>query len=155
MQFQPEVYKACDDPAKEVVSAYLTKRGWACAAPEMYAKADITAIKGELLNFHEVEIKRVWRDGLLWPTDWKTITIPYRKHKLFHVGEFLGNKRYRTHDPKMLFFWIISGDCKSAWVVPASKVKAIEEKYVNAGPYRGMDKFFKVRCQTATRIYFT
>lgn len=147
-----ERYAAYDALAKNTVIAYLAKKGWHCAAPEMYAKADITAIKDGEITYHEVEIKKVWKDGDNWPEDWATITIPYRKSKLFLTGEHLGCKRYCTHDRKLLWFWVISHDLRAAWSIPATKLRAIEEKYVNSSGFRGMDKFYKVSLKSAKLI---
>jgi hypothetical protein len=121
-KFNPEEYSECNDIAIQTVRTYFDQRGTFTCSFENY-DVDIIAITLRSRpnffsfnkTFHEVEVKRLWIDE--WPSKYKTIHIPQRKHKLIE-----------RHGADNLYFWILRNDCLFAQQLHAKDV--IESKLI-------------------------
>jgi hypothetical protein len=104
-RFSKAAYDAADPVAKDILVKLLNGQGIFAKAEEKQ-DADVKAL---VPVFHEGEIKPGWQGD--WPKAFKTVDIPYRKHRLLE-----------EHKGFDLYFWVISGDLKNAWKIPAEEL---------------------------------
>ena len=112
--FNKQAYLACDNKAKEAVRAFLDSKGILTNIQEDYGPD----IQSWVNISHEVEIKSSWED--VWPPNWATVHIPYRKKKYLDGG-------------RRIAFWVLNKDCSKAWHIEGKHMK---EEYVRNIPNR-------------------
>ena len=108
--FNKQAYLACDSKAKEAVRAFLDSKGILTNIKEDYGPD----IQSWISVSHEVEIKSSWED--VWPANWTTVHIPYRKKKYLDGG-------------RRIAFWVLN----KAWHIEGKHMK---EEYVRNIPNR-------------------
>lgn len=110
-KFSVADYGLCDSVGKQVLSRHLQKLGYLTNSVE-HTYGDIIAFDmiSKKLCYHEVEIKKGWVGT--WPESFLTVDIAARKKRLLDL-----------YEPQELFFWILSGDLASMWLVPAIQLR--------------------------------
>lgn len=133
-KFDLRAYTECDNTGKTLIANHLlTQDSTFVHVPKENKAADIEvaildAYNRLTLEWHEVEIKSRWVGD--WPDTFKTVDIPYRKHKLFE-----------KHDG-VIWFWVISGDLKSVWKVHGKELT--DDRVSDKDTTRGNDTFFNI-----------
>jgi hypothetical protein len=125
-RFSLAAYQNADPVGKDIVVRFLNKQGIFAKAEEKQ-DADVKAL---VPVYHEAEIKSGWIGD--WPKSFKTVDIPYRKHRLF-----------KKHGKENLWFWVISGDLKHAWRVHAMQMTPKRVNKKNTTRAKG-EKFFQI-----------
>ena len=129
-RFSSAAYQNCDPIAKELIVRHLNSIGLFALAEEKQ-EADVKALRPV---YYEGEIKPGWIGE--WPASFDTVDIPYRKKNLF-----------KKHHNAELYFWVISGDLKQAWEVPAGELtedRVHKKKTTRTKPEGEEESFYRI-----------
>lgn len=110
--FNPALYAAYDEPARNALIAYLESNGHTIVNNEENYNVDVVSQKGGLTYFNEAEVKTAWKGD--WPAHWAEIRIPERKQRL--LDKYKGEKG-------VLNFYIFRPDFKQAWRIKDTLLK--------------------------------
>jgi len=130
--FDLSSYEQCDAPAREAVSAYLSRHGYTVTDEENYG-VDLRV--GQEVG-HELEVSRRWEPGKEYP--FGSIQIPRRKQKVLDAWW-------------VCFFWVLNRDQSEGYVVSGEYLKLAPIVTRDCGE-RGVDEFFDVSLDHAMLV---